>query len=105
MIWVHYMDKKQKVHRTSNLDKGFQLWRKNLWQIEDTIGRVRISTIFIPFDLAEGINRKPYLFETALFRGKKSEVIGRYQSLTEAKKGHKKWLAELIAQSEETSAK
>ena len=62
------------------------------WQLEDFIGDVRISTVFIPtFNKLDNYN-----FETMVFTDGNCSVINRYQTVEEAKKGHNECVAALV---------
>ena len=61
------------------------------WQLEDFLGDVRISTVFIP-----RFNIMPfYNFETATIINGKFEIINRYKTAEEATKGHNAHVAKL----------
>lgn len=56
----------------------------------DTIGKVRISTVFLGIDHNWGFSQKPLVFETIIFGGKHNDCQERYSTWEEAEKGHKK---------------
>lgn len=57
---------------------------------DDTIGKVRISTVFLGIDHNWGFSKKPILFETMIFGGKNNDYQERYGTWEEAEKGHKR---------------
>lgn len=64
------------------------------FQLEDYIGDTRISTVFIP---QMGILNIGYHFETAVFAPNDSvQIIARYQTVQEARKGHNQCVAALV---------
>lgn len=88
------MDKKGKIHRTMS----FEIWRKsvsNAFHLETIVRKVRVSTIFFGVDSSFGMNKHPYLFETVIFKGQKSDNICRYTTIKDAKKGHAEIVKEL----------
>jgi len=95
-MYFYYMDKKRKIHRTTS----FEIWRQNVpnsLHLETIVGKVRVSTIFFGMDSSYfyRITERPYLFETVIFKGRKSEKVGRYTTMEEAVKGHRKIVREL----------
>lgn len=60
---------------------------------EDTIGDVRVSTVWLGLDhrfLGDG---PPLIFETMIFGGDLDEQTERYGSEREAREGHARWVA------------
>lgn len=56
---------------------------------DDNIGKYRVSTVFLGLD--HGLGGKPLWFETMLFGdGPLDQEQWRYETLEEAKEGHKK---------------
>ena len=57
------------------------------------IGNIRISTVFLGIDhnfsFLEG--HEPILFETAIIQDDDFEIVERYKTYDDAKKGHKSW--------------
>ena len=56
---------------------------------DDTIGEMRISTVFIGIYLEIGLNNKPLTFETMVFKNGRSIYIEEYSTYKEAEEGHK----------------
>lgn len=54
----------------------------------DTIGEVKVSTVFLGLDYNWGLNGSPVLWETMIFGGKHDEYQERYSSYSKALKGH-----------------
>ena len=66
--------------------------RGKKWHLEDFLGDVRISTVFIPtFNRLDNYN-----FETMVFTDGNCSIINRYQTVEEAKKGHNECVAALV---------
>lgn len=60
---------------------------------DDTIGDVRVSTVFLGLDHDYSNNGEPILFETMIFGGEHDGYQKRYSTKEEALKGHKDTLA------------
>ena len=58
----------------------------------DSIGRTRVSTVFLGIDYNFSPKGKPLLFETMIFGGKHDQYQERYSTYKEAKEGHKRAL-------------
>lgn len=56
---------------------------------DETIGDVRVSTIFLGLDLSWG-EGDPLLFETMVFGGEHDQWQDRYATYEEAESGHKR---------------
>lgn len=64
------------------------------FQLEDVIGDIRISTVFIPQFCHVNAG---YHFETAIFQKEKEVIIfKRYLTIEDAKKGHRECVADFI---------
>jgi hypothetical protein len=59
---------------------------------QDTIGKVRISTVFLGLDHQWHPNERPLLFETMIFGGEHDEYQDRYTTWEEAERGHEEAL-------------
>jgi len=62
-------------------------WNKERHIADDTIGEIRISTVFLVINHAMGV-RSPVLFETMIFGGPFDQYCERYSTAAEARKGH-----------------
>lgn len=65
-------------------------------------GGVHVSTVFLGIDHNFSNKGDPVLWETLVFGGPYNDQGERYRSLTDAKRGHKKWVA--IAKGERVRA-
>lgn len=75
---------------------GLMTWAKwmeenylNLHVADETIGDIRVSTVFLGLDHNFG-SGKPLLFETMVFGGLFNNRMNRYSTWEEAVKGHNK---------------
>jgi hypothetical protein len=62
---------------------------------DDTLGDVRVSTVFLGFDLSFGAAGPPVLFETMVFGGALDGKCERYSTWDEAEVGHEWMLAKV----------
>jgi hypothetical protein len=63
---------------------------------DETVGDVRISTVFLGLDHGFGA-RRPILFETMVFGGPLDQECERYATWDEAEEGHRIMRARVIA--------
>lgn len=52
--------------------------------------RMLVSTVFVPVDMASGLDDTPVVFETMILGGSLSESMWRYTNYEEALAGHEK---------------
>ncbi len=89
-FWYYYMDEKDRVHKTSDIEKfaKYSMGRKT-WQIESVPRKgVRISTVFLTVDYTFGMSKPPILFETMIFGGARNRETRRYSTKKQAEQGH-----------------
>lgn len=53
---------------------------------QDYVGEALVSTVFLGID--HGFRDEPLVWETAVFRGNRVSVLGRYATRTQAAAGH-----------------
>jgi len=88
MISKYILDKKKVVECSDNVKWGkFIASERHVG--DETIGDVRISTVFLGIDHSFGMG-KPQLFETMVFGGKHDEYQERCATWEEAEKQHAK---------------
>ncbi len=61
--------------------------------VQDTIGDIMVSTVFLGLDHSVGDAGRPCIFETMIFGGPHDEYCERYSTWEEAEAGHRKALA------------
>ncbi len=86
------MNKYILVNKTPREEPDFITWalwfeNANRTVKEDTIGNVRVSTVFLGIDYRFG-SGPPLLFETMVFGGALHGEIDRYTKWKKAKQGH-----------------
>ena len=96
-LWFYYLDNKGKIHRTPEFQKALAVMEKyGQWKLEDSVGKVKVSTVFFPIDLnlfRQGA--KPILFETMIYGGKHDGQSYRSATIKEAEAKHASILAKL----------
>lgn len=60
---------------------------------DDTVGEIRVSTVFIGIDHSWGAGPPPLWFETMVFGGKLDQMMQRYTTWEQAQAGHAYLLA------------
>ena len=73
------------------LEWGRWLETGNKRVAQDTVGDVRVSTVFLDLDHSFG-KGPPLLFETMVFGVDDNEDMERYSTWSEAEAGHARWV-------------
>lgn len=81
--------KDKKVVPVNSIEKWVTAKRTNRHVGDDSIGGIRISTVFLGLDHSFG-DERPQWFETMIFGGLHDEYCERYETWEEAEAGHKR---------------